>query len=107
MKRSKFLVALAAMVAAPLVVIAAKKKKTTSFLELSDTPTEYFTRSYYLGPDGDDKNPGTLHKPFASFKHACNIAQKDDVIYCLPGYYKEAADPWVVDGFIRSATLAG
>ena len=45
-------------------------------------------KSYYIATDGNDNNPGTLEKPFASFAKAQDVAAAGDTVYLRGGTYK-------------------
>ncbi|MEA3367046.1 MAG: right-handed parallel beta-helix repeat-containing protein [Planctomycetota bacterium] len=47
-------------------------------------------KTYYVGPDGDDANPGTREKPFATIQHAADLAEPGDTIYLKNGTYRES-----------------
>ncbi|BCZ45876.1 pectate lyase [Clostridium gelidum] len=46
------------------------------------------TKSYYVATDGNDNNPGTLDKPFASLAKAQDTAANGDTVYIRGGTYK-------------------
>jgi len=47
-----------------------------------------FAQPYYISPDGSDKNPGTLAKPFASLERAQQaVRQKPGVVFLRGGTY--------------------
>lgn len=84
-------------------------------------------KAYYVGHDGDDANPGTREKPFATIQHAVDIVEPGDAIYLKNGAYHESVTvtrsgrpdayillavdtqdvPGVIRGFLSRATLAG
>jgi len=43
--------------------------------------------SYYVAPNGDDDNPGSLDFPWATFQHAADTAQAGDIVYFRGGVY--------------------
>ncbi|AEE96985.1 right-handed parallel beta-helix repeat-containing protein [Mahella australiensis] len=43
---------------------------------------------YYIATDGDDGNPGTINKPWATIQHAASILKKGDTAYIRGGVYK-------------------
>jgi hypothetical protein len=47
------------------------------------------TKSYYIATDGNDDNPGTLDKPFASVAKAQDAAVTGDTVYIRGGTYKK------------------
>jgi len=42
---------------------------------------------YYVSPDGDDENPGTFDKPWATWQKAFNSAKAGDVVYFRGGVW--------------------
>ena len=40
-------------------------------------------KTYYVGHDGDDANPGTEEKPFKTIQHAVDLVEPADVIHVL------------------------
>ena len=47
-----------------------------------------FAQPYYIAPDGSDKNPGTLAKPFASLQRAQQaVRQKPGAVFLRAGTY--------------------
>lgn len=52
-------------------------------------PEVLYARTYYVAPDGDDANPGTIEAPFATVKkaHDNDALQPGDVIYLRGGTY--------------------
>ncbi len=46
---------------------------------------------YYVATNGDDKNPGTLSQPFATWQKAVDIVNPGDKIYIRGGVYQPAA----------------
>lgn len=47
---------------------------------------------YFISPDGDDANPGTLEAPWASLSHANSQVQPGDTVYIRGGTYLMPAD---------------
>jgi hypothetical protein len=45
-------------------------------------------KSYYVATDGNDNNPGTLKKPFATFAKAQGVVATGDTVYIRGGTYK-------------------
>lgn len=37
--------------------------------------------NYYVSPTGNDLNPGTLDRPFATIQKAANVAKEGSIIY--------------------------
>lgn len=48
-----------------------------------------FATDYYVSPAGNDSNPGTLKKPFATIMFAAQKAEAGDTVKILPGLYRE------------------
>jgi hypothetical protein len=47
-----------------------------------------FTQPYYVAPTGNDANPGTLEKPFASLQRAQQAVRlRPDMVYLRGGVY--------------------
>lgn len=44
---------------------------------------------YYVSQSGNDANPGTLEKPWATFAKACEAAGPGDTVYVRGGTYRE------------------
>ncbi len=53
---------------------------------------------YYVSPDGDDGNPGTVVSPLRTIQAGISRLQPGDVLHLLPGVYRQSA------GFIRSGS---
>ena len=49
------------------------------------------SRSYYVSPDGSDRDDGSRAKPFATIQHAADLAEPGDTINLLPGSYRQSA----------------
>jgi hypothetical protein len=45
---------------------------------------------YYVAPDGDDANPGTLDSPWATIQHAADTMEPGNVTYIRDGVYHES-----------------
>src|SRR5690242_14799743 len=43
---------------------------------------------WYVGPDGSDRDDGSLDKPFASVQRAQRAAEPGDTVYLLGGKYR-------------------
>jgi len=56
-----------------------------SFLAASATAN---AAEYYMAPNGNDNNPGTLSAPFASIAKAQSVASSGDTVMLLGGVYK-------------------
>lgn len=50
-----------------------------------------FGKAYYVAPDGDDANPGSLEQPFATIQHAATLLKAGDICCLRGGRYHEAA----------------
>ena len=46
--------------------------------------------AYYVGPSGDDSNPGTQDQPWKTIQHAIDSAGTGDTIYIRAGVYAES-----------------
>lgn len=46
------------------------------------------TKTYYISPNGSDRNIGTINKPFATIQKAHDLARPGDTIYVRGGTYK-------------------
>lgn len=49
-----------------------------------------FGTDYYVSPGGDDDNPGTKDLPLKTLQVAANKLQAGDILYVLPGTYRES-----------------
>jgi len=47
-------------------------------------------REYYVGPQGDDSWPGTIEQPFRNIQKGADLARPGDVVWVLPGVYRES-----------------
>src|SRR5260221_8433341 len=45
--------------------------------------------TYWIGPSGNDGNPGSQASPWATFAHANTVVVAGDTVYALPGTYNE------------------
>jgi len=66
----------------------------------TDTPTETPRESQdttFVGPDGDDGNPGTKDAPLSRIGTALEATGPGETVYLLPGEYRQAI-PTVQDG---------
>jgi hypothetical protein len=48
---------------------------------------EYFGSGYFVAPDGDDANPGTISQPWATWEKAFRTAMPGDTVYFRGGVY--------------------
>lgn len=46
--------------------------------------------SYYVAPNGDDANPGSIERPFATIQHGASRLEAGDVLYVRGGRYHES-----------------
>ena len=46
--------------------------------------------TFYVSTSGNDSNPGTLAKPWATIQHAANTATAGATVYVLGGVYNES-----------------
>ena len=49
-------------------------------------------KTYYMDPEGEDTNPGTESKPFATIMKVQEVVAAGDVVYINPGIYVVPAD---------------
>jgi hypothetical protein len=71
--------------------------------------TEYYSTdrprlngvAYYVAPNGDDADPGTLDSPWATVQHAADVIQPGNVVYLRAGVYAESV------ATVRSGTASG
>ena len=61
--------------------------KYLCFLAVMAIPA--FATDYYVSPAGNDSNPGTPDKPFATIGRAAGAAKPGDTVKILPGLYRE------------------
>ena len=52
------------------------------------TVTSLFAKVYYVSPDGDDANPGTIDAPFAGLAMAQRMVAAGDTVYLRGGTYR-------------------
>ena len=50
-------------------------------------------RAYYVSPNGDDGNPGTMEAPFRTIQRCADIAQAGDTCFVREGTYRETVRP--------------
>lgn len=66
---------------------------------------------YYVAPDGDDGNPGTISEPWQTVQKATTTLQAGDTVYIRAGTYNEQLVPQnsgtVTDGYITYAAYPG
>ena len=48
-----------------------------------------FADSYYVSPSGNDKDVGTIKKPFKTIMKALDVAEAGDNVYIRKGVYNE------------------
>ena len=49
----------------------------------------YSQNNYYVGPNGNDNNSGSIAQPWKTFQHACDGRVPGDIINALAGSYNE------------------
>ena len=47
-------------------------------------------KTYYVSPDGDDRNVGSIEQPFQTVRYAVSLAEGGDIIYLRGGTYYPA-----------------
>ncbi|MEN8445914.1 MAG: DUF1565 domain-containing protein, partial [Cyanobacteria bacterium J06555_13] len=55
-------------------------------------PSQNTGRTFFIAPNGSDRNAGTLNSPFATLTKANEAVQAGDTIYMRGGTYKPAID---------------
>src|SRR5262245_39689369 len=50
--------------------------------------------TYYVAPNGTDKNPGTSEQPFATLQKAADTVQPGDTVIVRDGTYTGATGQW-------------
>ena len=75
-------------------------KHATILLCLLAAVAPALATDYYVSPDGDDANPGTLAAPFRTIARASSVLQPGDVCHLRAGVYREVIRP------ARSGTAA-
>lgn len=53
----------------------------------SPTPTPVVTANYYIAPNGNDSNSGTITAPFATLNKAWSVIKAGDLVYMRGGTY--------------------
>jgi hypothetical protein len=48
---------------------------------------------YFVSPNGNDRDPGTLEKPFATLRKAASLLKPGDTCYLREGTYRETLRP--------------
>ena len=63
--------------------------KIILILILANFLTSGYSGEYFVSPDGNDKNPGTLIKPFRTIQKAVKSVKSGDICYIRGGRYEE------------------
>ena len=66
---------------------------STLFLAAAALPRETRSGELFVAPDGDDGNPGTRAKPFASLARLAAAAKPGDTCYLRAGVYRQVLRP--------------
>lgn len=72
-------------------------------LAVGVTHAEDYNKTFYVAPDGNDANPGTLEAPWLSMDHALETLQAGDTLYVRGGVYPTMYEGW---GFHHSGTAS-
>ena len=64
--------------------------KIILILILTNFITSGYSGEYFVSPDGNDKNPGTLIKPFRTIQKAIKSVKSGDICYIRGGRYEES-----------------
>ena len=56
-------------------------------------PVEALAHIYYVAPNGNDANPGTLAQPWRTIQHAADTLTAGDTVYIRAGTYPERVIP--------------
>ncbi|MBN2290529.1 MAG: right-handed parallel beta-helix repeat-containing protein [Candidatus Glassbacteria bacterium] len=67
----------------------ADQKRTAHARTRSDRFPVGGGKEYFVAVSGDSSNPGTLGKPFAAIQQAADLARPGDVVWVMPGVYRE------------------
>ncbi|HWE03253.1 MAG TPA: right-handed parallel beta-helix repeat-containing protein [Tepidisphaeraceae bacterium] len=51
------------------------------------------SRTWFVAPNGNDKNAGTISQPFLTIQHAAGLAEPGDTVYLRAGTYRETVTP--------------
>lgn len=57
------------------------------------SPMPSLEKTFYVAPDGDDNNPGTLEKPWRTIQKAADTLLAGDTVYLRQGVYAEHVRP--------------
>jgi hypothetical protein len=74
-------------------VIAGLSQVMTGCEVLPPNPTESATGIFYVSTAGNDANPGTKRKPFATLRRACEVAGPGHTVFLRAGNYPETLLP--------------
>ena len=64
--------------------------KIILILILTNFITIGYGAEYFVSPDGNDKNPGTLKKPFRTIQKAVKSVKSGDICFIRGGRYEES-----------------
>jgi len=64
--------------------------KIILILTLANFITSGYSGEYFVSPDGNDKNPGTLKKPFRTIQKAVKSVKSGDICFIRGGRYEES-----------------
>ncbi len=82
--------------AAPSASAAAAS--STPAVAPTPSTTPLVGKTYYLGPDGDDRAAGTAAKPWETLTHAAAKLKPGDILEILAGTYKRQSVDWRTSG---------
>jgi len=68
-----------------LITVDEKKNITAKFQVV-------FHQNFYVSPDGDDSNRGTLKEPVATLARALTLSNPGNVVYIMPDTYDASQD---------------
>ena len=60
---------------------------------LIPSPMASFEKAFYVAPNGDDSNPGTLERPWRTIQKAADTLLAGDTVYLRQGIYAEHVRP--------------
>lgn len=63
------------------------KRTLTIFFLFAILPSLFAARVFFIAPDGDDSQPGTMDKPFATIMRAQQFVSPGDTVYLRGGTY--------------------
>ncbi len=68
-------------------MVAPKKTSVSKPENLSLSDLHFIGGDYFVAPDGDDNNPGTLDSPWGSWQKAFETAMPGDTVYFRGGVW--------------------